>query len=332
TFLGSDTITTDGSGAATFSFTYSAVVGVGDVITATATDPAGNTSEFSAALAARAPEADLALTKTDNIDPAANGGGFIYYLTVDNNGPDTATGVTLTDTLPASVTFQSAVPSQGSCSGTTTVTCNLGAILNGSNATVEILVVTSGTGTITNTADVTANEIDPVAADNSVSEDTDVVDENIVDIPLIRYQRLHGFIDYTVTGGTLRTGSNSSGPCNLAPNSTENLAGIPGGATVSAAYLYWAGSGNVVDDQVTLDGTPLTADRTFTGRFSRGANDYDFFSGFKDVTAQVAAKGNGSYTFADLTVASTGRYCSSQAVLAGWSLFVIYQEASLPPK
>jgi parallel beta-helix repeat protein len=48
-FLGSDSVTTDSNGNATFSFTFEAAFG--NYVTATATDPDGNTSEFSAATA-----------------------------------------------------------------------------------------------------------------------------------------------------------------------------------------------------------------------------------------------------------------------------------------
>ena len=40
-------VTTDGSGNASFTVTFSATVAVGQFITATATDPNNNTSEFS---------------------------------------------------------------------------------------------------------------------------------------------------------------------------------------------------------------------------------------------------------------------------------------------
>jgi hypothetical protein len=50
TFLGSTMVTTNGSGDASFTVTFSATVPDGHCITATATDPVGNTSEFSAAV------------------------------------------------------------------------------------------------------------------------------------------------------------------------------------------------------------------------------------------------------------------------------------------
>ena len=65
----------------------------------------------------------------------------IYTLTAHNAGPQEAPDVELTDTLPAGVTFDSATPSQGSCSESSgTVTCTLGTIADQADATVEIKV------------------------------------------------------------------------------------------------------------------------------------------------------------------------------------------------
>jgi hypothetical protein len=51
-YLGFASVATDGSGNASFSQPLSAVVAVGEVVTSTATDPSGNTSEFSASVSA----------------------------------------------------------------------------------------------------------------------------------------------------------------------------------------------------------------------------------------------------------------------------------------
>jgi uncharacterized repeat protein (TIGR01451 family) len=84
--------------------------------------------------------ADLSVDKTDSPDPVAEGEELTYTITVSNAGPDAAQDTTLTDVLPESVTFVSATASQGECSGTTTVTCDLGTIANGEPATVTIKV------------------------------------------------------------------------------------------------------------------------------------------------------------------------------------------------
>ena len=44
-----------------------------------------------------------------------------YTLSIQNNGPANASGVTLTDELPAGMSFNSATPSQGNCTETNAV-------------------------------------------------------------------------------------------------------------------------------------------------------------------------------------------------------------------
>ena len=51
------------------------------------------------------PEADLAVVKSDNPDPVVAGETLTYTLVARNNGPSAATGVRVTDTLPAEVTL-----------------------------------------------------------------------------------------------------------------------------------------------------------------------------------------------------------------------------------
>ena len=138
------------------------------------------------------PSADLEITKTASPDPAPLDGPLLYTLLVTNNGPSTAPNVVVTDALPGSVTLASAAPSQGSCSGTTTVTCNLGSILNGGTASVEILVTTTATGSISNTASATSDAIDAVPGNDSATVITDVVTGISTDVPLTQYKRLNG--------------------------------------------------------------------------------------------------------------------------------------------
>ena len=122
------------------------------------------------------PAADLQIVKTDSQDPATINGSLGYMLDITNNGPDDALNVVVTDTLPGTVTYQSATPSQGSCSESGgTVTCNLGTIANGGTAEVNILVTAPPTpGTITNTASVTSDSDDPDPSNNTDSEDTQI--------------------------------------------------------------------------------------------------------------------------------------------------------------
>jgi uncharacterized repeat protein (TIGR01451 family) len=92
-----------------------------------------------------------------------------YVITVTNNGPQTASNVVVQDAIPIGTTFTSATPSQGTCGGTATVICNLGAIAAGGTATIQLVVQAPGTpATLTNTATVTNTpEPDPNQANNT---------------------------------------------------------------------------------------------------------------------------------------------------------------------
>ena len=59
----------------------------------------------------------------------------------------------------------------GSCSGSTTINCNLGNMINGGVATVKLIVKARAVATISNTATVTATE-DYSTGNNSASVST----------------------------------------------------------------------------------------------------------------------------------------------------------------
>ena len=142
---------------------------------------------------------------------------------------------------------------------------------------------------------------------------------------ITRFVRDTGNINFTTTGGSMRTQPNTAGGtqmCNVAATSAQQLNGIPFGRTVRNAYLYWGASGTTPDTSVTLNGNTVTASRTFERNFNNGTN-FEFYGGFADVTNLVT--GNGTYTFGGLNVSIGTPWCGSQAVVGGWSLIVIYQ-------
>ncbi len=118
--------------------------------------------------------ADLSISKTDSPDPVTAGSTLTYALTVTNHGPSDASSVTVTDTLPADVSYQSDTCG-GSVSGATW-TWNVGSLANGAHAScqVTVQVSSSATGTLTNTAQVSATTPDPNTDNNTASEDTAV--------------------------------------------------------------------------------------------------------------------------------------------------------------
>jgi uncharacterized repeat protein (TIGR01451 family) len=126
---------------------------------------------------ALAPSADVGLAMTGSADPADLGGLLTYTLTVTNGGPSAATGVILTDSLPASMEFDSAVPTPGVCAfdaPTHTLTCDLGALGAPGSATVALGVRPHALGTFTNTATVVRIEPDPISANDSAAVTTTV--------------------------------------------------------------------------------------------------------------------------------------------------------------
>ncbi len=125
-----------------------------------------------------APTADLLLSKSASPGPVRIGTDLTYSLNTTNNGPDPAVGVVLTDTLPDGTTFISSNVSpsaQGSCSGTLTVTCNLGSMPRGASAVVTIVVTAPTTpGVISNSATIDSSTTDPTRDNNSSRVTTEI--------------------------------------------------------------------------------------------------------------------------------------------------------------
>ena len=120
--------------------------------------------------------ADLSITTGDSLDPVEAGQAITWTLDVSNAGPATATGLFVTDTLPPGVS-QARVTGDGwNCRPTvTTVACQRAVLAVGPAPTITITAIAPGTaGVITNQADVVADTIDPVLANNAVEEDTTV--------------------------------------------------------------------------------------------------------------------------------------------------------------
>jgi uncharacterized repeat protein (TIGR01451 family) len=147
----------------------------------------GNDSDTTNTSIAAPSVADLSVTKTDAPDPVLQGDDVTYIVTVANAGPVDATGVTLTDTLSSDLTFVSTTPSQGTCNTPVgqNVTCDLGSISSGASVTVTVVATAIGSGTVSNTANVSANETDSDLSNNSSSEDT-MVNAACVDLTVTK--------------------------------------------------------------------------------------------------------------------------------------------------
>ncbi|HEX4954878.1 MAG TPA: DUF11 domain-containing protein [Thermoanaerobaculia bacterium] len=129
-------------------------------------------------------EADLALTKSAAPPNVSPGDNVVYTLTVSNNGPGGATGVVVTDSLPAQVTYVSNDCGAGFASPT--VTWNVGALANGGSATCNVTVAVNAgvNGAVVNSATASGAGVDPVSS-NNVGTATINVQQATIDIPTL---------------------------------------------------------------------------------------------------------------------------------------------------
>lgn len=123
---------------------------------------------------------DLSVSKTaaNNNSAVGLGSNESYTITVTNKGSADATGVVLSDALPAGATF---VSGTSNVSGVSVMNVNGAAMANignlaaGASATITVVVKPGALGPMTDTASVEANQIDLNQADNLASLTTQVV-------------------------------------------------------------------------------------------------------------------------------------------------------------
>lgn len=143
-------------------------------VSSSAMDPNPANNSGSEATTVLASEADLAVAATDNPDPVTVNSELLYGVAITNNGPEGAGNVNMTADLPDSVLFVSASPSQGSCTGTDPVLCNLGTLATGANATVQVRVKPQTVGDISSSMTVGSSSTDPDAGNNTAVVNTTV--------------------------------------------------------------------------------------------------------------------------------------------------------------
>ena len=118
--------------------------------------------------------ADLAISVTETPDPVTVDNELTYTVTITNNGPESATGTQMSTLLPASVTFVSASASQGSCTGTTMVNCQLNTLASGSKATVTLTVKPTASGGLSLSVNVSGSTADSTAENDTATAVTTV--------------------------------------------------------------------------------------------------------------------------------------------------------------
>ena len=167
-----------GTSGDTFSFSETVSVGAGTlagvydcaveflVNGAPTGDPA-----FTEEITVTVPPPDLRITKTGPAQ-VTEGDNIVYSLVATNLGPTTATGVQVTDPVPAGTTFVSA--SAGCSLALGIVTCTAGTLAPGASQAFSITVLALPGNSITNTATVAGLQPDPNLANNTASVTTSI--------------------------------------------------------------------------------------------------------------------------------------------------------------
>jgi len=146
------------------------------VVGSPAPDPDPDNNEASASVLVTKPMADLAVTMKATPVSVPENGQATFSITVTNNGPAEALGVTVTNALPANVRVVSGSASQGSVSAGGTL-ASIGNLLPGAGATETLVLSPTALGacTLTSTAGLDPSETDPVQGNNSASVSINVL-------------------------------------------------------------------------------------------------------------------------------------------------------------
>ncbi|RKY75276.1 hypothetical protein DRQ07_12130, partial [candidate division KSB1 bacterium] len=218
---------------------------------------------------------DLSLSKTVSNSTPDAGDDITFTITLTNNGPDDAVGVAVEDILPSGLTYKS--DNSGGAYNSSTGIWAVGNLANGSNTTLQITATVTGTGTIVNTAQVSAstnNDPDSTPGNNVPSEDDQ--DSETITVPALVDLELDKSVD------------------NSSPNYKDNVVFT---ITVTNTSTYDNATGVQVKDILPAGLTYLSSsgDGTYnssTGVWTVGTVDRNNGSRTMHITARMDATGS----------------------------------------
>ncbi len=222
----------------------------GTVIVNTASMTASNASAPPNTVASTVAVAPvLTFQKTDTPDPVRAGGQIVYTISFSNTGNGDATGVVITDVVPANATFVSATGGGTYNGGTNTVTWNIGTVAAGTSGSVSLTVqvglgVPNGT-VIVNTASMAAS---------NASAPPNTVASTVAVAPVLTFQK-SATPDPVQAGGQLVYTISFSNTGNGDATSVDITDAVPANTSFVSAtggYTYNAGTGTVTWNISTL--------------------------------------------------------------------------------
>ncbi|MBW8878419.1 MAG: DUF11 domain-containing protein [Acidobacteria bacterium] len=322
TYTASCTISAAATGTLSNTATVTAPAGVTDPT------PGNNSATDSDGLGATA---DLAITKTDGVTTATPGGSVTYTIVASNAGPSDATGATVADTFPASLTCTWTCVGAGGGTCTASGSGNINDTVNLPNGgsvtyTASCTISAAATGTLSNTATVTApgSVTDPTPGNNSATDSDTLAasaDLSITKTDGVTTATPGGSVTYTITasnaGPSNATGATVADTFPASLTCTWTCAGA-GGGTCTAS-----GSGNV-NDTVNL---PSGGSVTYTASCTLSAAATGTLSNTATVTAPAGVTdptpGNNSATDTDTISAVLGPSISGTKTVVGTGPFTV---------
>jgi uncharacterized repeat protein (TIGR01451 family) len=253
TFLASRTVSTDASGNVTFDFNLPSSNSAEPFITATATDPNGNTSEFSADFQQSAPAADLQVSiKSAAPNPALVNQTYSYTVTVTNAGPQDATNVILTDDNGEGAYVYSATSSGTVTDVSRTETAvRFARLAAGASVTATFGVRSAQAGTYTDTARVQSDQSDPDPTNNQATFTETVVAQPLVEADLS--------ITGSVSPASATVGGNLTYTLTIANYGPRNASGVivtdilPAGVVFVSATASHGGGVSQTQGTITVN-------------------------------------------------------------------------------
>ncbi len=291
--------------------TFTVTVDVNPDATATIVNPASvasdgteldDTNNSDSATTTLSPDFDIVVSKSVNNATPGPGGTVVYTVGLNNEGPSDATGIVLTDSIPAGLTFVSgSLGGQNGASNGTTVTfpaIDLNASAS-TSATLTFTVGSAASGLLTNTASVpdlsAAGEND--TTNNSATADITVTPQ--VDLVITK----------NVTLADAQVGSDLTYTVMVTNNGPSQATNVQVTDTLPSGVTFVSGLGpnneplSATGGVVTVNGGNLNATGSFSftinGTVANGA------TGLQVNSATVTSDTNESNTANNTATAST---------------------------
>jgi uncharacterized repeat protein (TIGR01451 family) len=186
------------------------------------------------------PVADVSVNKAGPANTFA-GTNFNYTITVTNAGPSTASGVVVTDTLPAGAVFVFA--SGGGTTNAGIVSWSLGSLSAGQTSNLTLTVISPASGTLTNTASVSSPTGDPNPTNNTSPPVTTTVTP-VADLAVFKTGPTNvtagGSFTYTITVTNLGPSTASGVVATDTLPAAVTYLNSTGGGSLSGSTVTWA--------------------------------------------------------------------------------------------